>query len=233
MSFGYSGKARVGRAGIWLNGSFGSGVTAHELGHNYGVHHANLWQTTDGSVIGAGANVEYGNVFDVMGRGGIRGHFNAWFKTRLDWLLTGDYTQVTESGTYPIEPIDDPAATGQRALRIVKDTTRNYWVEFRQAFTTNRWAMQRGHVELGLQQQHGQPSPGHDAGLVQQPERRAAPGRPHVLRHRRRHPHHAGGALGHAARHGRRGEVGRLPGQHAARGQPGRQPHHRRRATRR
>ena len=28
------------RAGVWLNGSFGSSVTAHELGHNYGVHHA-------------------------------------------------------------------------------------------------------------------------------------------------------------------------------------------------
>ena len=155
MSFGYSGKARVGRAGIWLNGSFGSGVTAHELGHNYGVHHANLWQTTDGSVIGAGANVEYGNVFDVMGRGGIRGHFNAWFKNRLDWLLTGEYTQVTESGTYPIEPIDDPAATGQRALRIVKDTTRNYWVEFRQAFTTNRWASNGAMLNWGYNNNTG------------------------------------------------------------------------------
>jgi hypothetical protein len=141
LSFGYSGKAFVGRAGVWLNGSFSSGVTSHELGHNYGVHHANLWQTTDGSVIGPGANVEYGNVFDVMGRGGVKGHFNAWFKTRFDWLLPGEYTSVTGSGTYTIEPIDDPAATGQRALKIVKDTTRSYWVEFRQLFTTNKWAM--------------------------------------------------------------------------------------------
>jgi hypothetical protein len=141
LSFGYSGKAFVGGAGVWLNGSFGSGVTAHELGHNYGVHHANLWQTTDGSVIGPGANVEYGNVFDVMGRGGIKGQFNAWFKTRFDWLLPGEYTSVTAGGTYTIDPIDDPDAAGQRALKIVKDSTRNYWVEFRELFTTNRWAM--------------------------------------------------------------------------------------------
>lgn len=149
LSFGYSGKARVGRAGIWLNGSFGSGVTSHELGHNYGVHHANLWQTTDGSVIGPGANVEYGNVFDVMGRGGVKGQFNAWFKTRFDWLLPDEYTSVTGSGTYTIEPIDDPTATGQRALKIVKDTTRNYWVEFRQLFTTNRWAMNGAMLNWG------------------------------------------------------------------------------------
>ena len=149
LSFGYSGKARVGRAGVWLNGSFGSGVTAHELGHNYGVHHANLWHTTDGSVIGPGANVEYGNVFDVMGRGGVKGHFNAWFKTRFDWLLPGEYTNVTGSGAFTIQPIDDPAATGQRALKIVKDGTRNYWVEFRQLFTTNRWAMNGAMLNWG------------------------------------------------------------------------------------
>ena len=138
---GYSGKAYVGGKGVWLNGSFGASVTAHELGHNYGVHHANFWQTTDGSVIGAGANVEYGNVFDVMGRGGVKGQMNAWFKSRMDWLAPADFTSVTASGTYRIEPVDDPAAAGQRALKIVKNTTKNYWLEFRQLYTTNRWAM--------------------------------------------------------------------------------------------
>jgi hypothetical protein len=156
LSFGYSGKAFVGRAGVWLNGSFGSSVTVHELGHNYGVHHANWWQTTDGTVIGQGANVEYGNVFDVMGRGGVRGHFNAWFKTRFDWLLPAEYTTVTGSGgMFTIEPIDDPAATGQRALKIVKDSTRSYWVEFRQLYTTNRWAMNGALLNWGYNNNTG------------------------------------------------------------------------------
>jgi hypothetical protein len=155
LSFGYSGKAFVGRAGVWLNGSFGSGVTAHELGHNYGVHHANWWRTSDGTVIGQGANVEYGNVFDVMGRGGVKGHFNAWFKTRFDWLLPGEYTTVTASGAFTIEPIDDPAAAGQRALKIVKDSTRSYWVEFRQLFTTNRWAMNGALLNWGYNNNTG------------------------------------------------------------------------------
>jgi PKD domain-containing protein/carboxypeptidase family protein len=146
---GYSGKGFVGSKGVWLNGSFGSSVTQHELGHNYGVHHANLWQTTDGSVIGAGANLEHGNVFDVMGSGGSRGQFNAWFKSRFDWLTATDYTNVTASGTYRIQPIDDATATGQRALKIVKDTTKNYWVEFRQAYTSNRWAMNGAMLNWG------------------------------------------------------------------------------------
>jgi PKD domain/Gametolysin peptidase M11 len=155
LSFGYSGKAYVGGAGVWLNGSFGSGVTTHELGHNYGVHHANLWQTNDGSVIGPGANVEYGNVFDVMGRGGVNGHFNAWFKTRFDWLLPGQYTSVTGSGTFTIQPIDDAAATGTRALKVVKDATRNYWVEFRQLFTANKWAMNGALLNWGYNSNTG------------------------------------------------------------------------------
>jgi hypothetical protein len=155
LSYGYSGKASVGRARVWLNGSFGSGVTSHELGHNYGVHHANLWKTTDGSIIGAGANLEYGNVFDVMGRGGVRGIFNAWFKTRFDWLLPAEYTTVAGSGTFRIGPIDDPAESGQRALKIVKDTNKNYWVEFRRAFTSNRWAMNGAMLNWGYNQNTG------------------------------------------------------------------------------
>ena len=71
----------------------------------------------------------------------IRGHFNAWFKARFDWLLPAEYTNVAGSGTFRIGAIDDPAENGQRALRIVKDSTKNYWVEFRKAFTTNKWAM--------------------------------------------------------------------------------------------
>lgn len=58
------------------------------------MHHANLWQTTDGSIIGVGANLEYGNVFDVMGRGGIKGQMNAWFQGSLGTLSAGSHTLV-------------------------------------------------------------------------------------------------------------------------------------------
>ena len=147
---GYAGKAWVGGKGVWLNGSVGMGVTAHELGHNYGVFHANFWLTTDGSVIGAGSSEEYGNIFDVMGQGGApRGDFNGWFKNRFNWLTAADVTTVTGSGTYRIQALDDPRSDSIRALKIVKDTLHSYWVEFRQRFTSNRWAMNGAVLEWG------------------------------------------------------------------------------------
>ncbi|HVY68907.1 MAG TPA: M66 family metalloprotease, partial [Verrucomicrobiae bacterium] len=69
----------------WLQAS-GTGIAAHEIGHNYGLPHANFWNTrraepptpgpwdTDSlighdSVIGPGSDVSYGDPHDVMGSG--------------------------------------------------------------------------------------------------------------------------------------------------------------------
>ena len=65
--FWWAGRGGLGWKGIWINGYFDLRVTAHELGHNYGLHHANFWNTTDGTIIGPGTSQEYGNPFDVMG----------------------------------------------------------------------------------------------------------------------------------------------------------------------
>jgi uncharacterized delta-60 repeat protein len=79
-----------GRGGnVWLQSS-GAGVTIHELGHVFGLAHANYWETRRApfppnpsnlpfdvdslvghdSVIGVGDDIAYGDVFDVMGSGG-------------------------------------------------------------------------------------------------------------------------------------------------------------------
>ena len=66
----FGGLAYVGGKGVWLQ-SMGAGVTAHELGHNYGLMHANFWDaTTNASMIGPGTNLEYGNIYDTMGAAG-------------------------------------------------------------------------------------------------------------------------------------------------------------------
>ena len=47
----YGGLGEVGAPHAWINGEFDFRVVAHELGHTYGLLHANLWQVTDGNPI--------------------------------------------------------------------------------------------------------------------------------------------------------------------------------------
>jgi len=140
--FGWSGLAYVGSAGAWIRNSSSTGVTAHELGHNYGLNHANFWDTSGQSVIGTGTSVEYGDSLDTMGAASAgNNHFNARYKSYLNWLSATDVMTVTASGTYRLYAHDVANATGLRGLRIVKNSTTNYWVEFRQKFTGNKWLM--------------------------------------------------------------------------------------------
>jgi len=132
-AFSYGGLGYVGSRGVILNGAFVMYAIAHELGHNYGLWHANQWITTDGSVIGPGYNWEYGNGFDVMGQGGdARGHFGANYKRRLDWLTDANVQTVTTDGIYRLFAHDSTIPGGIRALKIRKGSTKNYWIEFRQ-----------------------------------------------------------------------------------------------------
>ena len=133
----WAGLGFIGAKGTWLQTS-DAGVTAHELGHNYGLPHANFWDTlTNSSIIGAGTNVEYGNVYDRMGSG--NGHFNALFKNALDWLPDSAVHMVSTSGVYRIYPFDTPTREPGRsyAATVRKDYQRAYWLEFRQQFTTD------------------------------------------------------------------------------------------------
>src|SRR5258705_6356196 len=138
----WAGLGYVGASGVWLRSYFTVGVAGHELGHNYGLNHANFLDTGDQTVIGAGSSVEYGDLFDTMGsaNGGAY-HFNARYKSYLNWLTAAETLTVTSSGTYRIYPHDDATATGLRGLRVVRNSTTNYWVEFRQKFTANKWLM--------------------------------------------------------------------------------------------
>lgn len=135
-NFDYSGIANVGFRGAVLNGVFNLTVTAHELGHNYGLWHANLWETTDGSIIGSGHNLEYGNPFDVMGSGSdSRAHFSAPYKRRLDWITDANVKVIDQDGVYRVFAHDLDTIGEIRALKVRKNSDKNYWIEFRQLFT--------------------------------------------------------------------------------------------------
>ena len=139
----WNGLASIGGRGVWLRSLSSIGVAVHELSHNFGLNHANSWNTSGLSVIGSGSNVEYGNTFDTMGPATAGIHqFNAHLKNRLEWLPNELTHSVRRNGVYRVYSYDrtilDP---GRRfALSIEKGDTRTYWAELRGLFgASNPW----------------------------------------------------------------------------------------------
>jgi FG-GAP-like repeat len=130
----FSGISPIANKGALLNGSFTFKVATHELGHAYGLMHANLWRTFDGTIIGDGANVEYGDDFDMMGRGATQEtHFNASYKRDLEWMTEENVKAITQNGVYRVYAYDTESLSPNiRALKVRKDAFRDYWIEFRQ-----------------------------------------------------------------------------------------------------
>ncbi len=143
----YGGLANVTGPYSWINGEFDFRVVAHELGHTYGLFHANLWTVTDGNPLSAsGTSTEYGDDFDTMGANFAndqRTDFNPWFKNLLGWVADSQVQTITTSGTYRINRFDNATGTGSLGLKIGRNSTTNYWVGARRGFTTNT-SMQHG-----------------------------------------------------------------------------------------
>ncbi len=120
--------ANIGARGAWLVSSHPA-TTIHEIGHNLGLQHANLW---------TGANVEYGDVYDIMGNPGYyqRAGLNTIHKVALGWMESSQQKRVTASGVYRLYAHDtnQPASERTYVLRVRKDDERDYWIEKRQTF---------------------------------------------------------------------------------------------------
>ncbi len=131
----YGGLAELMGVNSHINGQFDIGTLNHELGHNYGLAHANLWKVNDGNPISSNGTVEeYGDPFDTMGLDlAFSHHFGALMKARLHWLTDNSINYIGSSGTYRVYRFDSATANLAlpRALRIFRDPTWNYWINYR------------------------------------------------------------------------------------------------------
>ena len=101
---GWAGLAYLPGTESWINGDLSVRVTAHELGHNLGLHHAGSW-----NCLGFGNQMvpisdnctlsEYNDPFDVMGAWGSR-HSSGWHLQQLGVLQPSNVQTVSASGTY-------------------------------------------------------------------------------------------------------------------------------------
>jgi len=107
-------------------------VTAHELGHNLGMHHAGTDPENDGVT-----NSVYGDSSDIMGSGSTG--FNAPHDDNIGWakIFRQKTVTVTGSGEYTLAPMSaNPATTlYPQILKIPKkgETGVYYYVSFRQS----------------------------------------------------------------------------------------------------
>ncbi|HEX6275371.1 MAG TPA: hypothetical protein VFZ53_20165 [Polyangiaceae bacterium] len=133
-SCGWSGVGQVPGKYTWINGS-SSQTIAHELGHNFGAHHSSsLSCTSNGTPVTISSTCtlgEYGNPFDVMGRG--YRHMTAFNKGRTGFLEPENTVGVSADGTFNVTPLETKS-TGIQSLRIPIDASNAYYVEFRQPF---------------------------------------------------------------------------------------------------
>jgi len=95
------------------------GTTIHEFGHKLGHGHAKFLNCGTESVGDDCEKIEYGDLFDVQGgnRNDQPGPFNAYYRERNGWLEPNQIKEITESGTYIIEPLSTHT-TGIKALKI-------------------------------------------------------------------------------------------------------------------
>ena len=128
---GWSGLAYLPGTSSWINGAMNLRVVGHELGHNFGVHHASTLSCTGpvGAVTWSTScsASEYGDPFTIMGSASAR-HHNNWHRAQLGWLPA---QTVTTSGIYSLAPAE-LSTTTPRLLRVARGDGTYLNLEFRQ-----------------------------------------------------------------------------------------------------
>ena len=132
----WGGVGNVGGQHTWINGSLTTYGATHELGHNFGVHHATSYSCTDprGARVSFSEDCtanEYGDPYDVMGTG--LWHTSNWRRRVLGFLGTADQVTVTKSGTYPVAPAEVAGGT-PRVVRVARPDGDFFYLESRTTY---------------------------------------------------------------------------------------------------
>ncbi|GIU29344.1 NEW3 domain-containing protein [Shewanella schlegeliana] len=140
---GWTGQGTIGGSPsrAFINGSMTLRTVGHELGHNFGLHHAKDYDCSEGVLTGRCMSFEYGDTMDIMGKSGVTGHFNAFSKQQLGWITpaAGGVVTAENDGSYLLEPYETLPAGNAKGLKVRRGTDADtglplwYYIEYRQA----------------------------------------------------------------------------------------------------
>jgi hypothetical protein len=148
--FGYGGLGQVGGKNSWIRSTGRSGnanIGSHELGHNFGLNHANYYNAPVGTMIADGGdNEEYGDPYDTLGGASTNNPFNVRFKQYLAWITNDasgtEWVSASGSTTNRLHAHDVFQSPGLlKGIRITRNTGLGdlayYWLEYRTE--DNQW----------------------------------------------------------------------------------------------
>lgn len=134
---GWSGLGYLPGSETWINGTPNLRTSAHELAHNFGVHHASTLRCTLNGVRVALSRTcttnEYGDPFSTMGAAGTR-HDTNLALAQMGYLPSSATRTLTTSGSYSL--VYSSATWGTRVLRIARPNGTWFYLEYRRPYGT-------------------------------------------------------------------------------------------------
>ena len=131
---GWSGLGEVPGTQAWSNEYNTLGVIGHEIGHTFGLGHANSLPC-NGVTIATNCPLnrpEYGDPWDIMGNQSSR-HVNAWQKNDMGWVPDAAVaTHKVGTAAYTLSPLETPGGA-LYAVQVPAAMHRSYWIEYRTA----------------------------------------------------------------------------------------------------